>query len=247
MGNYVLVTGASGDIGGATARAISKDYSLILGGRNIERLEETRRLCENSEQHIFWAYDLSNVAGIKESLTALIKERDLKIGGFVHSAGMAPLTSLNRLTLADMNEVMNVNFLSAVEILRTLTTKKINSKNLKNVVFVSSICSVRGSRGNAFYSATKGALDALARSMAEELAPNTRINVINPGLVLTKMATKFDKNRELLAKSLEEGYLMGRLGQPEDIAHMAAFLMSDKASWITGQNFIVDGGKSSHD
>lgn len=54
----------------------------------------------------------------------------------------------------------------------------------------------------------------------------------NPGLVLTKMATKFDDNRELLTKSLEAGYLMGRLGQPEDIAHMAAFLMSDKASWI---------------
>ena len=246
MENYVLITGASGDIGGAIAKALSKNYSLILGGRNTQRLEETRQLCESAEQHIFWQYDLADADGIKESLISLIKGRVLKIGGFVHSAGMAPLTSLNRLSLDDMREVMNVNFLSAAEILKILTIKKINGTNLKSVVFISSICSVRGSRGNSFYSATKGALDALARSMAEELAPNTRINVINPGLVLTKMATKFDSNRELLAKPLETGYLTGRLGQPEDVAHMAAFLMSDKASWITGQSFVVDGGKISH-
>ena len=246
MENYILITGASSGIGRATAVELSKTNPLILGGRNIERLEETRRLCENSERHIFWQYDLRDVAGIKENLTALIKDNDLKIGGFVHSAGLKYAVPLHLAKLDEAYEVMNVHFFSATQILKVLITKKINSKNLKSVVLISAVDSVRGLKGNALYSATKGATDAFARSMAAELAPNTRVNTINPGFTLTPMTYDYEQTQALFDKPLIDGYLMGRLGQPEDIANMAAFLMSDKASWITGQNFIVDGGKTSH-
>ena len=82
--------------------------------------------------------------------------------------------------------------------------------------------------------------------MAAELAPKIRVNTINPGLILTSMTYDYEQTQELFDKPLVDGYLTGRLGQPQDVVHMAAFLMSDKASWITGQNFVVDGGLTSH-
>ncbi|MBR2733743.1 MAG: SDR family oxidoreductase [Selenomonadaceae bacterium] len=246
MENYFLVTGASSGIGRAIAVELSKSAPLILGGRNMQRLEETRQLCDNSERHIFWTYDLANVAGIVESLTALIKNRGLKIGGFVHSAGLKCEIPLHLSTLDEACNVMNVNFFSATQILKTLVTRKINGKNLQSVVLISSVLAIRGQRGNSLYSAAKGAVDSFARSMAAELAPNIRVNVINPGLIWTSMTQNYEQSQELFDKPLVDGYLTGRLGQPQDVAHMAAFLMSNKASWITGQNFVVDGGLTSH-
>lgn len=245
MQNHVFVTGASSGIGRAVASALSKDYRLVLAGRNLERLEETRRLCANSEEHIFWAYDLAEVKGIAQSLSELIKERDLKICGFVHSAGIEKTMTLARLTLEDIYSLMNVNFFSAVEILKLLVTKKINSKNLKSVVFISSTASIRGLRGNSIYSASKGALDSFARVMAMELAPNVRVNTVNPGLVETPLISRFEQNQELKENPLVADYPLKRLGKPEDVACMVEYLMSEKASWITGQSIFVDGGITS--
>lgn len=246
MENYILVTGASSGIGRAIAVELSKTSPLILGGRNIQRLEETRRLCANSERHIFWTYDLANVAGIVKNLSALIKDHGLKIGGFVHSAGLKCEVPLHLFALDEAYEVMNVNFFSATQILKVLVTRKLNGKNLQSVVLISSILAIRGQRGNSLYAAAKGAIDAFARSMAAELAPNIRVNTINPGFILTSMTYDYEQTQELFDKPLVDGYLTGRLGKPEDVAHMAAFLMSDKAAWITGQNFVVDGGLTSH-
>lgn len=141
-------------------------------------------------------------------------------------------------------EVMDVNFFSAAQILKVLVTKKINSKNLQSVVLISSQDSLRGLKGNSLCSATKGAIDAFARSMAMELAPNVRVNVINAGLIKTPLIDIYSQNEGLLDNALDAEYPLKRLGKPEEVAGLIKFLMSDKGAWITGQNIVIDGGLS---
>ena len=243
MENYVLITGASSGIGRATAARLSKMYPLILGGRDKVRLEETRAMCENADKHLLWQYDLGGVDGIEGSLSFFLKERQRAVSGFVHSAGIAPLAPLRMTSTEQMREIMNVNFFSAAEILKLLTSRKINGKSLKNVVIVSSISSKWGAKGMSLYSASKGALDSFARSMAYELAPHVRINTVLPGGIATSEAGVMAYGAEMLQDNAE--YLLGE-GKGQDIADMIAFLLSEQARWITGQNFVVDGGKTSH-
>ncbi len=245
MGKYILITGASSGIGRATAARLSKSYPLILGGRDEKSLEETRAMCENSDVQLLWRYDLSKVDGIGESLSALLKEKSVSVSGFVHSAGIAPLAPLRMITTAQMHTIMDVNFFSAVEILKILTSKKINGKVLDRVVFISSIQSRIGAKGQSIYCASKAALEGFMRAMAVELAPTVKLNVIRPGGIQTPMGDLLQQNQELLAKPSDDGYLLG-LGEAEDIAAMAEFLMGEGAAWITGQIFTVDGGRCAH-
>lgn len=245
MDNYVLITGASGGIGRATAARLSKRYPLILGGRDETRLKETRAVCENKEKHLFWCYDLANVDGITENLAAFLNKESISVSGFVHSAGIAPLAPLRMTTVERMREIMDVNFLSAVEILKLLTSKKINGKALVRAILISSIQSRLGAKGQSAYCASKAALEGFMRAMAVELAPTVKLNVIRPGGIRTPMGDLLQQNQELLAKPSDDGYLLG-LGEAEDIAAMAEFLMGEGAAWITGQIFTVDGGRCAH-
>ena len=236
---YIIVTGASSGIGRAIAMLLSNNYPLILCGRNSERLEETRTMCTNPDAHVFWNYDLADVENISKDLSALIKNKNISIYGFVHSAGIAPLSPLNMLTTSEMHNIMDVNFFSAAEILKLISNRRVNGKNLKSVILISSVASIKGTKGMSMYSASKGAIDAFVRSMACELAPNTRVNSINPGPVTTH------NESPIAIKSLQDDCLLG-LGEPNDIAHIVEFLINEKTKWVTGQNFIIDGGYSIH-
>ena len=245
MDYYVLITGASSGIGRATAIRLSKTYPVVLGGRDEKRLEETRTMCENADEHLLWRYDLADVEGIADNLSAFLKGKSVFVNGFVHSAGMAPLAPLRMTTSETMRQIMDVNFFSAVEILKLLTSKKVNGKSLSRVVLISSIQSRIGAKGQSIYCASKAAMEGFMRAMAVELAPSIKLNVIRPGGIRTPMGNILEQNQELLAKPSDDGYLLG-LGETKDIAAMAEFLLSDDAKWITGQIFTVDGGRSAH-
>lgn len=243
MDKYVLITGASSGIGRATAIRLSKTYPLVLGGRDEKRLEETRTMCENADEHLLWRYDLADVEGIADNLSAFLKANSVPVSGFVHSAGIAPLVPLRMTTSETMRQIMDVNFYSAVEILKLLTSKKINGKTLENVILISSISSQRGAKGMSLYSASKGALDSFARSMACELAPRVRVNTVLPGGIETPGTQNMTSDVGLLQEGSNS--LLGE-GKTSDIADIVAFLLSKQSRWITGQNFIVDGGRTSH-
>lgn len=242
---YILITGASGSIGSATAVLLSKQYPLILNGRNLERLEATRAACHQSDKHILWQYDLADAKNIGGNLSDMIVANKISVESFIHVAAIAPLSPLRMLSLENMQEIMAVNFFSAAEILKVLISKKINAKNLSKVVLVSSILSQIGAKGQSIYCASKAALEGFARAMAVEFAPNVRINVICPGGIVTNIGDFVNQNQELLKKPTDEGYLLG-LGKAEDIANMAEFLIGNNSNWITGQVFNVDGGRSAN-
>jgi len=235
-----LVTGASSGLGAEVARQLSVTRRLVLAGRDDARLERTRLACERPDEHVVWRCDLGDVQGIEGSLTRLLTERDVRIDGFVHCAGMLRIMRMRMMDLATATATMNVNFLSAAEILRLLTRKSVNAGCLRAVVFISSISSQYGARGFNMYSASKGALDALMRALAVELAPAVRLNSVLPGAVRTTAAAADD---DAATAMFSTDYPLGP-GTPADVASAVRFLLSDDARWVTGQQLVVDGGRT---
>jgi NAD(P)-dependent dehydrogenase (short-subunit alcohol dehydrogenase family) len=237
-----LITGASSGIGRETAVRLSQSRRLVLHGRDPDRLAETRAMCHRPEEHLCWNVDLNQVDAIDASLTQLIEKYRVAVADFVHCAGMLKIQPLRLSERALEQETLNVNFMSAVVILRLLIRRKLNGKHLRRVVFISSTASQFGARGFGLYCASKGALDAFMRAMAVELAPDVRVNSILPGTVKTAMTEAMLQDPELRLR-MEAEYPLG-LGEPPDIADAVEYLLSDKARWITGQQLVVDGGRT---
>lgn len=237
-----LITGASSGIGRETAVRMSRTCSLILHGRDSARLEETRRLCSAASSHVPWIMDLRAATDIEPSLKELLDSRGLVVRNFIHCAGTLKIQALRLVNHGDASDLMNVNFVSAVEIARLLVKKKVNEGQLRGIVFVSSTASRFGARGFTLYCASKGALDAFMRGLAVELAPGTRVNSVLPGAVRTAM-TETMLDDQPLRERIESSYPLGA-GVPSDIASVIEFLLSDAARWITGQQLVVDGGRT---
>ncbi|MBW9332831.1 SDR family oxidoreductase [Herbaspirillum sp. RU 5E] len=237
-----LVTGASSGIGRETALRLSQHGPLLLHGRDVARLEETRVRCQHPERHHLWPHDLADLAGIERSLVQLLAAQGLQVARFVHCAGVLQVGPLRLLDRGAIERTMNVNFLSAVEITRLLVRKKINEKALNGVVFVSSTASQFGAKGFGIYCASKSALDGYMRALAVELAPAVRVNAVLPGAVRTAMTEHMFEDADVLER-MQRDYPLG-VGEQADIAAAVNFLLSDEARWVTGQQLVVDGGRT---
>lgn len=239
---YTLITGASSGIGRAVAVRLSDARGLILHGRDEKRLDETRRMCEGPERHIAWKMDFNSVDQVAGSLSSLLEDQDRAVESFVHCAGSTTVLPARRVDHRVAQASLNVNYLSAVEIINVLLKKKINDHSLANIVFISSIWSRFGARAHSAYCASKGALDGLMRALAVELAPGIRVNSILPGAIQTSMAAEAFADPAIV-EQLSRDYPMG-LGEPADIADAVEFLLSSRARWLTGQEIVIDGGRT---
>lgn len=238
----VLLTGASSGIGREMAIALSCSHRLILNGRDTARLNETRLACVTPERHLVWLHDLSQVAALAQSLPDFLAESQVQVQAFIHCAAALCVLPLRSTSLEQTNELMNVNFLAAMEITRLLMRKTINHRQLRSIVFISSIASQFGAKGFSAYGASKAALDALMKSLAVELAPEVRANSILPGNIRTPMTASMFEDPDNAARLMRD-YPLG-IGLPSDISNAVEFLISDKARWITGQQIVVDGGRT---
>lgn len=237
-----LVTGASSGIGRAIAERLALSRRLILHGRNPARLEETRSACARPESHLLWTHDFRNAGPIALALTELLTKHGMEVEGFVHCAGTVHVLPARSAGLEAVLESLNVNYVSAQQIIATLLKKRANPGRLRSVVVISSIWSQFGARGHSLYCASKAALDGMVRALAVELAPEVRVNSVLPGAVRTPMAEAAFAD-PLIVERLRQYYPLG-LGQPTDVAAAVEFLMSEDARWITGHQFIVDGGRT---
>jgi NAD(P)-dependent dehydrogenase (short-subunit alcohol dehydrogenase family) len=233
---YTLITGASSAIGGAIGVRLSSSRRLILHGRDAARLDVCRQRCAEPKTHRIWTHDLTDIEGIAPSLGALVTAEG-QIDAFVHSAGALLLGAFRLARVEQEAALFAVNVFSAIEIVRVLRRQAPNRAALARVVFISSAASLVGEKGNALYTASKGALDAYMRSAAIELAPKCRVNSILPGMIEGGMSDE--------AAKVAENYPLG-IGRTEDVATAAEHLLSDRASWVTGQQIVVDGGYSAH-
>ncbi|HEX7139372.1 MAG TPA: SDR family oxidoreductase [Vicinamibacterales bacterium] len=232
---FTLVTGASGGIGRAVAAAIAADHRLILCGRSEERLAALRDEL-GAECHLIWRQDLSDSAAAGSSLAALLADTPAHVEHFVHAAGIFDVRALHMIDWQAAMQMFHVNLFSAIEIVRQLSRKRVNERPLRTATFVSSIASRTAAPGYHLYAATKGALNALARSLAVELAPEVRVNCVLPGPIET------ESTRAVLAR-MDANIPLGA-GKASDVAMAVRFVMSDDARWITGQEIVVDGGRS---
>ena len=239
----ILVTGASSGIGAQCAIDCSRmGAKVILVARNEERLKLTLNRMEG-DGHLVLPFDLSSSDGLKETVKEVVGQVG-KINGVVNCAGISSVTPLKLVTDELLDQFFRTNVYAAINLSKEVTRAgNYDKEGGCSIIFLASIMGLCGEKCKTMYSATKGALIAAARSMACELAKNkVRVNVVSPGAIETPINAKLPHMADPeLRKELEDKHLLG-LGECSDIANACIYLLSDAAKWVTGQNFIVDGG-----
>jgi len=241
-GKTVVITGGSSGIGLAAARRIAEEGGRVaLVARGEVRLQEATASLPGSG-HLWRVADAAN----EETLTLVAKELREALGpihGIVCAAGAHAVRPLAVSKAKNFEELYQQNAISAANTVRLFM--RAFPPEGGAVVFMSSVAGSRGSAGAAAYAAAKGALLALSRSLALELAGRRiRVNCVLPGVVETPMSAGFlgalpAEQKDAIVKAHPLG-----LGQPSDVAGAVAFLVSDDARWITGAELVVDGGLS---
>ena len=239
---YTLITGAASGFGRCIAQKLAPSRKLLLADIEAEKLEAVCKSCENPDRHLMWVRDLNQLDGIGDALAAFLTTRKITVDHFIHSAGLFGIQFARANEMAFVNRLFNVNVFSAMEIIRPLVSKRANQGALRSITFISAIGSRLGGKGYAVYAASKGAVNAMSLSLAVELAPAVRVNAVLPGTIETEMNQVHFANADFLA-SVKSLHPLG-VGRPEDVADAVEFLSSDRARWITGQEIVVDGGRS---
>ena len=235
-GKQILVTGASSGIGRGIALVCAKmGATVIVTGRNIERLNETLSLMPDGDHKVISA-DLTKAEDINRLVDSLPK-----LDGFVQCAGVGSRVACKAITQETIDHTMNANFEAPV-LLQSAILKKKKINKAASIVYIASIAAWSPSMGNGIYSASKGAIISYAQCLAQELAPRLiRVNCICPAMVWTDLVLQEGVTREDLQED-EKRYPLKRYGTPEDIANLAVYLLSDASAWMTGSNIEITGG-----
>ena len=235
-GKTIMVTGASSGIGRGIAVTCSKmGASVIINGRNEVKLSETLSMMEG-EGNVVVAGDLTD----SQMLATIVKSLP-KLDGVVHCAGIGQRIPCKLLSEQLVDEVMDVNFKAPI-LLQSELLKQNKLNKGGSIVFIASMAIWSPSMGNSVYSASKGAVVSFANCLALELASRMiRVNCISPAMVWTDLILKDGLEEEQL-KTDESNYPLKRYGQPEDIANLAVYMLSDASTWMTGSNVKISGG-----
>lgn len=236
-----MVTGAASGIGRATALLLSEmGAKVLLADINADNLKKVKAECKNEADTL--EIDLMDADNIKN----LVKEKVATFGklhGFVHCAGLPYIAPLKVVNAEKTERIYKLNTYAAIELAKVCSSKQIYAGEHGSFVLISSVYGLVGSAANVGYAMSKGAIVAITKSLAMELAGNgIRVNCVAPGFIKTPMAQKVDGMMdESYDERLDSLHPMG-LGEPEDIANAILFLFSDMSKWMTGAVMNVDGG-----
>ncbi|WP_302737082.1 SDR family NAD(P)-dependent oxidoreductase [uncultured Desulfovibrio sp.] len=241
----ILVTGASSGLGRAIALLLnSLGATVIASGRNAARLEDVRQASAVPERCVTEQRDLAADLSGLPAWVADLRRRFGKLYGLAFCAGQTWNTPLQIYDAAQARQAFDLCCHAPLLVARGFCDRRNNAGPGANIVFLAAAAAVEPNQGQGMYGAAKAALVTAARCLSKEIAPRgLRVNCISPGLVDTPMmrATVEQLGEEFLER--ERGAYPLGLGMPEDVAHLAAFLLSDKARWLTGQNILLSGGR----
>jgi 3-oxoacyl-[acyl-carrier protein] reductase len=241
-GKIAVVTGASKGIGAAIAKRLSAAGAAVVVNYSSSKADANRVVAEikaSGGKAIAVQGDVAKASDLAR-LFAETKKTFNTLDVLVNNAGVYKFVPLAESTEEEFHRQFNINVLGTI--LATKEALKHFGQKGGSIINISSIAS-EGETGAAIYSGTKGAIDAITRSLAAELGPRKiRVNAIAPGGVETEgthsggvMGSDFEK--AMIARTV-----LGRIGQPDDIARIAVFLASDDSEWLTGERLEASGG-----
>ena len=235
-----LVTGASSGIGQGTAiKLIEQGASVIATGRSLEKLEETKKLCLHPENIHLEPKNLTENIDDLPLWVKSLKEKYGKLRGLVCCAGIIDVKPLQLLEENAVKKLFDINYFVPVFLAKGFADKRNNVGEGASITFIASIAGILGDKGQISYGGAKAALITTAKSISHELAnKKIRVNCISPGDIKTPMNEQAIKE---FNHETSDRYVLG-IGEVSDVANLVAFLASDQARWITGQNYILDGG-----
>ncbi|MBN48900.1 MAG: 3-oxoacyl-ACP reductase [Spongiibacteraceae bacterium] len=239
----VIVTGAASGIGLACAQALAAvGRPVALWDISPSVTEAAGQLAgESGISCIGLAVDVADLEAITGAVAA---SRDAlgPIGGLVHAAGIAGVSSLDQLEPAFWDNVININLRAEIFIAKALRADMASLPG-SAIVGIASINATLGNAMNPSYSASKGGMLAANRALADDLAADgIRVNSVSPGQILTPMIQQAIDHAPGLKDSFERHIMLGRMGEPDEVGRVVRFLLSDEASYITGAELVVDGG-----
>lgn len=233
MPDRVVVVGATGGIGEALARRLrARGAEPVLVGRDPARLAALAAGLDAAWHQA----DVTDAAALRAAIGAA----GAPLAGLAFCVGSIVLKPVARLAEADFLDAFRLNALAPALAVQAALPALVAGRG--SVVLFSSVAARRGFANHAAIGAAKAAVEGLAVSLAAELAPQIRVNVIAPSLTRTAMAAPLTRSPQM-AEAIARQHPIPRLGEPEDAAALADFLLSDAAGWITGQVIGVDGGR----
>ena len=235
MTKKILIFGATGSVGSSLTKLVkesSMDAHLI--GKNEDEIS-------NLKDQTGFSYSIADVTN-QNFIETIDKDLDgLEISGIAYCVGSIDLKPLNLVSKKDYLKSFELNLFPIVEIIKKY--KDNLKKNKSSIVLFSTVAVKQGFPNHSIISPVKASLEGLTVSLAAELAPNVRVNCIAPSLSKSKMAGKILSNPKI-AEGIAKQHPLKRVGEGNDSAALARFLLSDESSWITGQIIGVDGGRS---
>jgi len=225
MSKNILLIGGSHGIGNSLVHLLHKNHNVFVASRTTEGLD---------------GLDVTHIqfdATTDDLDTANLPD---ELHGFVYCPGTINLKPFKMMSLDTFEQDMQLNFFSLVKTVKTIIGKMAEGSSM---VFFSTVAVGTGMPFHTSVAAAKGAIEGFAKSMAAEYAPKLRVNVVAPSLVDTPLAGRLLSNDKKV-EMMSQRHPLKRVGKPEDIANIAAFLLSDDSTWMTGQIVGVDGGMS---
>jgi NAD(P)-dependent dehydrogenase (short-subunit alcohol dehydrogenase family) len=246
-GKVALITGATSGIGRATAlRFAEEGAQVVLIGRARKALAEVAQEIAGAGGESFAVVaDLTTKAGAERAVRETVDDFDA-LDILVNAAGIISTGTVEDTTLDAWDEMLNVNLRAVFHLMQLAAPHLIARRG--NVVNVSSVTGLRAFPGVLAYCVSKAGVDQLTRCAALELAPKgVRVNAVNPGVVVTDIHKRGGMSEEKYEAFLEHSkgtHPLGRVGDAREVAELILFLASERAAWITGATYSIDGGRA---